>query len=407
MPEGLSRRSYLKLAGAGSTVALAGCRGLGGGGGGDGPIRIGSAVPLAGSLASYGERAAPGVEFAKTQIGDTILDREYEVVTRDTQTAPETGLEVVRELVEEENVDALMGISSSAVAISVKEFITQEAQLPFVFENVSSAAIRENADYCNEYYFYPFTSSRQMALAHIDFIQNALPQEEPDVDTSRVAMIYADYEAGQEALSLFKSEFEAAGGEVSTEVPAPPGTTEFSNFLPQLQNADADIVHAFLPGAQGIQFASQSADFGLKDQKTMVLSGDVLNQLSLGAIGSAADGMYGTHWYNSLNESEMNTAYKEWHNENRETPPNSLLASNVNMFYSLVQGMEEAGTTAPGDVISAMEGMTFDSPFGELTYRGSDHQTEQNFFGFAIEDGWYSSLSEYPDVIGQAQCSFD
>ena len=77
------------------------------------------------------------------------------------------------------------------------------------------------------------------------------------------------------------------------------------------------------------------------------------------------------------------------------------------MFYSLVQGMEEAGTTAPGDVISAMEGMTFDSPFGELTYRGSDHQTEQNFFGFAIEDGWYSSLSEYPDVIGQAQCSFD
>lgn len=405
MPQQISRRSYLKLAGAGSTVALAGCRGLTGGGGG--PITIGSAVPLSGPLASYGELAEPATGFVREQIGDTILDREYDIVTRDTQTAPETGLEVVQELVQEEDVDALMGVSSSAVAIAIKEYITQEAQLPFVFENVSSAAVRESSDFCNEYYFYPFTSSRQMAIAHIDFIQNALPEAEPDVDTSSVAMIYADYEAGQEALSLFKSEFEAAGGEVTTEVPAPPGTSDFANYLPQLQNADADIVHAFLPGTQGIQFASQSADFGLKDQKTMVLSGDVLNQLSLGAIGSAANGMYGTHWYNSLNESDMNQAYKEWHEENRDTPPNSLLVSNVNMLHSLAQGIEEAGSVEPGDVISTMEGMTFDSPFGQLTYRASDHQTEQNFFGFAIEDGWYSSLAEYPDIIGPAECSFN
>lgn len=178
-----------------------------------------------------------------------------------------------------------------------------------------------------------------------------------------------------------------------------------SSFLPQLENADADIVHAFLPGTQGVQFASQSADFGLKEQKTIALSGDVLNQLSPGAVGEKADGMYGTHWYNSLRESEMNEAYKEWHGGNRETPPNSLLASNINMFHSLLQGMEQAGSTEPGDVISAMEGLTFESPFGELKYRTSDHQTEQNYFGFAVEDGWYASLESYPDVIGPAECS--
>jgi branched-chain amino acid transport system substrate-binding protein len=405
MVRNATRRSYLKLASAGGAFALAGCQGITGGGGG--PIKIGAAVPLSGPLSSYGERAEPAVEFVKEQIGDTIIDREYEVVTRDTQTAPETGLEVVRELVQEENVDALMGVSSSAVAITIKEFITQEAQIPFVFENVSSSAIRENSDYCNEYYFFPFTSSRQMAIAHVEFIQNALTEAEPDVDTSEIAMIYADYEAGQEAIRIFKEVFEETGGEVTTEVAAPPGTTDFSTYLPQLQNADADIVHAFLPGTQGIQFASNSSDFGLKDEKTMVLSGDVLNQLSLGAIGDAANGMYGTHWYNSLNESEMNQAYKEWHNENMDTPPNSLLAANVNMFYSLTQGIESAGSVEPGEVIGAMEGMDYDSPFGSLTYRAEDHQTEQNFFGFSIEDGWYSPLEEYEDVIGPAMCSFD
>jgi branched-chain amino acid transport system substrate-binding protein len=405
MPEKVTRRSYLTLAGAAGATALAGCSATTGGD--SGPIRIGSAVPLSGPLSSYGERASPGVEFVRTQIGDTILDREYEVVTRDTQTDPATGLEVVRELVEEENVDALMGVSSSAVAISIREYIMQEAQMPFVFENVSSAAIRENSDFCNEYYFYPFTSSRQMALAHVDFIQNELPSVESDVDTSQVAMIYADYEAGQEALGLFTEVYEGAGGSVVDEVPAPPGTSDFSNYIPNLESSEADIVHAFLPGVQGIQFASQAADFGLKESKVVALSGDVLNQLSLGAIANAGDGMYGTHWYNSLNESEMNVAYKEWHEANRDTPPNSLLASNVNMFYSLVQGIEAAGSVEAGDLISAMEGMEFDSPFGTLQYRASDHQTEQNFFGFGIEDGWYSSMAEYPDVIGPAMCSFE
>jgi branched-chain amino acid transport system substrate-binding protein len=69
--------------------------------------------------------------------------------------------------------------------------------------------------------------------------------------------------------------------------------------------------------------------------------------------------------------------------------------------------VEQAGSVEPGDVISAMEGMSYDSPFGELTYRASDHQTEQNFFGFAIEEGWYSPLAEYSGIIGPAECSFD
>ena len=404
MPDHVTRRSYLTLAGVGGAAALAGCSALGGT---DGSIKIGAAVPLSGSLSSYGERAEPAVEFVSNQIGDTIIDREYEVVTRDTQTNPATGLEVVRELVNEENVDALMGVSSSAVAISIKEFIAQEAQMPFVFENVSSSSVRENAEYCNEYYFYPFTSSRQQALSHVDFIQNRLPEAEPNIDSSQVAMIYADYEAGQEALAIFKEVFQDAGGEVTTEVPAPPGTSDFSNYIPPLENSDANIVHAFLPGTQGIQFVTQAADFGLQNSKTLVLSGDVLNQLSLGATSDAANGMYGTHWYNSLNESEMNQAYKQWHKNNRDTPPNSLLAANINMFYSLVQGIEEAGSVESGDVISAMEDMEYDSPFKPLQYRASDHQTRQNYFGFRIKNGWYSPMTEYPDIIGPAECSFE
>jgi branched-chain amino acid transport system substrate-binding protein len=402
MSKRVSRRSFLATTGVTGSAALAGCTGAITGSTSDGPIKLGAAVPLAGALATYGEGAEPAFEFVRTQIGETILDREYEIITRDTKTEPSTGLQKTKELVENENVDALMGVSSSSVYISILPYLKNEAKLPFVTENVSGVAVREDGEYCNEYSFFPFVSSRQMALPHAKFIKNVLPNHEEGIDTSKVAFIYADYTAGQEALRMFKEEFD---GDVTTEVAVPPGTKDYSSYLPDLSSADADIVHGFLPGVAGIQFVSQANDFGLKEEKTIVLSGDMLNQLSVGALGSAANGVYGTHWYNSLGEAEMNTAYKSWHTENMETPPNSVVVANVNMLYSLVQGIERAGTTDTDEVISAMEGMSYDSPMGTLTTRPSDHQTEMNFFGFEIQDGGYSPLEEYTDVIGPANCN--
>ena len=45
-------------------------------------------------------------------------------------------------------------------------------------------------------------------------------------------------------------------------------------------------------------------------------------------------------------------------------------------MQALFAGIEKAGSTKPGDVAKALEGLTFDSIQGKVTLRAKDHQIE-------------------------------
>jgi branched-chain amino acid transport system substrate-binding protein len=384
-------------------VSLAGCSDVFGNAGDD-TIKIGAALPLSGALDLYGQEGQHGFGYAEEVLGGEILGQEYEIIVEDTQTEPGAGVEAVESLVERENVDAMVGLSSSAVVSSVAPYLRNEAQLPFIVLQGSSPTIREDSENCSQFWFFPWTSSRQQGIAHTRFIDETLPEEEPDIDNSSVHFIYFDYQAGQEALQYFTEEYESVGGEVTETTATPPGESDFATYMPELSDSDPDIIHAFVPGNSAIQLVNQAEEFGLIDEKTLCFSGDILAQVQLAQMGAAADGIYGTHWYDHTRDAEMNRGFVEWYESEYDLPANDAAANGFNQIYSLAQGMETAGSTDPDEVVDALAGMSFDSPMGELTYRASDHQSEQNYLGFRVQDGEYESLSRYPDVIGPSEC---
>jgi branched-chain amino acid transport system substrate-binding protein len=143
---GVGRRRFLKATGAGATgTALAGC--LDGNGGGEGSsegLKVGHLAPMSLPLGTGSIRCA---EMAASAIndGDGVNGGDVEIVEGDTQTSPSEAQSVVERLINQEDVDVLVGVFASEVALSIVD-MTAENDVPLLVTGSASPRItRDNA----------------------------------------------------------------------------------------------------------------------------------------------------------------------------------------------------------------------------------------------------------------------
>jgi branched-chain amino acid transport system substrate-binding protein len=340
------------------------------------------------------------------ELDGQIAGQPIEIIERDSQGDPSTGLSRTKELVENERVDAVIGTVSSAVALSIIPYITNEGKVPYLPGFAATTAARENTDNCNEYTFYSWPSNRQHSIATADFVTNWLSSN-TDIDTSSVYHVSLDYENGQSVVELLNQYYGQADITIEGRTMAPTDVSDWAPYVQEVSESSSQLITGWLPaGPQSSGFINAAEKAGLADNKEFCMVGDVTSLLSLNTAGQSADGYYGTHHYSKNWDADLNSRMVEWYNDNFDSPGVSMVtAAGYNILASVAKGISEAGSTDPGDVISTLEGMSWESPTGTLEYRESDHQARLNYFGYQVEDGERNSVAEYESVIGNEFCS--
>ncbi len=116
------------------------------------PIKIGFIYPMSGPQANWGTGARQGAELALDEVNAAggILGRKVVGLFEDTELKPEVGARVAKKLVQQEHVNALIGIVSSAVAVEVTKLMP-DLRVPLII----SLAMTPDATgkYCNPYAF--------------------------------------------------------------------------------------------------------------------------------------------------------------------------------------------------------------------------------------------------------------
>lgn len=146
----IGRRRFLKAAGGGAAVAgLAGCSGDGGGGGlPEGPITIGHLAPLENSLGVGSDRSGQMAVDALNEDGG-VMDRDVEFVSADTRGAPSQAQTEAERLVQQEDVDVVVGTFVSEVTQAILDPIA-EFGVPFIV--TGSAAPSTVTDFIGQNY---------------------------------------------------------------------------------------------------------------------------------------------------------------------------------------------------------------------------------------------------------------
>jgi branched-chain amino acid transport system substrate-binding protein len=84
---------------------------------------------------------------------------------------------------------------------------------------------------------------------------------------------------------------------------------------------------------------------------------------------------------NPVNEALVARHYSQF-----KSPPDFFTAGGFSSAMALVTALKKTnGDTSANKLIATMEGMSFDTPKGKMTFRKEDHQAMQSMYHFKIK----------------------
>ena len=98
-------------------------------------------------------------------------------------------------------------------------------------------------------------------------------------------------------------------------------------------------------------------------------------------------GMEGAaYYYFGMPKNPVNDAMVARHYSQFKSPPDFFTAGGFSAAMAVVAALKKTNGDASADsLIKAMEGMSFDTPKGKMTFRKEDHQAMQSMFHFKIK----------------------
>ena len=314
-----------------------------------------------------------GLEYATG--GTMAIDgRKIVVIEKDDQLKPEMGRTLLAEAFGDDHADIAVGDVASNVALAMLP-VAQEYRKIIIVEPAVADSIT-GRDW-NRYVFRTGRNSSQ------DAISSAVALGKPGVVIGTLAQ---DYAYGRDGIAAFRAALAPTGATLAAEEYAPFAATDLTAAAQRLFDAMKDK-----PGKKIIfvLWAGSVDAVGLLKRQLPERYG-----IELAAVGSffnamvaykAIPGMEGsTYYYYGIPKNPVNDWLVKVHRERFGGPPDFFTAGGMAAGIAIVDGIRKAGGTDSEKLIAAMEGMSFETPKGTMTFRKEDHQALQVMYHFRI-----------------------
>ena len=339
-------------------------------------IRIAHVYDKSGPLEAYARQTQTGLmmglEFA-TNGTMTVAGHKITVIERDTQGKPDIAKSQLAAAYADDKADIAVGPTSSGVALAMLPVAEEYRKLLLVEPAVADAI---TGDKWNRYIFRTGRNSSQ------DAISNAVALDREGVS---IGMLAQDYAFGRDGVKAFREALTKA--KIVHEEYLPMATTDFTAGAQRLFDALKDkpgrkIIFVLWAGA-GNPFKIIDLNpqrFGIE----LATGGNILPAM---ASYKNLPGMEGaTYYYYGIPKNPVNQWLVTEHEKRFKAPPDFFTAGGMAAGIALVEALKKtSGGTDTEKLISTLEGMSFESPKGRMTFRREDHQAMQSMYHFRIK----------------------
>ncbi|MDR6537658.1 substrate-binding domain-containing protein [Variovorax soli] len=339
-------------------------------------IRIAHVYSKTGPLEAYGKQTQTGLMMGLDYAtGGTMAvnGKKLVVIEKDDQGKPDLGKSLLAAAYADDKAALAVGPTSSGVALAMLPVAEEYKKILLVEPAVADSI---TGDKWNKYIFRTGRNSSQ------DAISNAVALDKPGVS---IATLAQDYAFGRDGVKAFKEAIKKA--KIVHEEYLPQNTTDFTagaqRLIDKLKDLPGRKVIWIVWAGAGNPF--KIADLDLKRYGIEIATGG--NILPAMASYKQFPGMEGATYYyfgipkNPVNEALVSAHYKEF-----KTPPDFFTAGGFSAAMAVVTALKKTGgDTNTNKLIATMEGMTFDTPKGPMTFRKEDHQALQSMYHFKIK----------------------
>jgi len=328
------RRGVTATAAAGVlAAALAACGGDSGGDP-DGPIRIGTSLPLTGEFSQPGTAAEEGYQVWREMVNEDggLLDHDVELVIKDDASSQNTIVSDYNALIAQDRVDLLLGTFSSLLNLPASA-VAEKNQMLFV-EPAGGSPDMFSRDFRFLFFAQQATSDMQ-GKVFAEYVA-ALPEDQRPETAAYPTLddpFAAPNVAGIQAI------LEEAGIETVYEETYAIDTRNFDTIVNALKSADPDLV---VHGAQfedgiGLTRSMLKADF----------TPEMFYETNAPSFGSQYSDGIGA-------ENTEGVFYAVSHSPDADTPGNAEFVTKYEEMYGTAEVPEDAADAyAAGQVLHA------------------------------------------------------
>jgi len=332
-----------------------------------------------GALSAYAPQTEIGLNLGlnyATQGTMTVNGRKIVVVPKDDQCKPDIGKAQLEAAYKDDKADIAIGPTSSSVGIAMLP-VAQEYKKILLVEPAVSDEITGTK--WNRYIFRTGRNSSQ------DAISNAFAVDKEGVN---LAILATDNAFGRDGVKPFKAALKKA--KLVHEEYLPPATTDFTAGAQHIIDALKDkpgrkILWVVWAGAAPGPF-EKLIDMDLKKRYGIEISTGG-NLLSAMTAYKRVPGLEGAlYYYFGIPKNPVNTWLVAEHYKRYHSPPDFFTCGGMAAGIAVVEALKKtAGNTDTEKLIAAMEGMSFETPKGTMTFRKEDHQAMQSMYQFKIK----------------------
>ncbi|MBI1779410.1 MAG: ABC transporter substrate-binding protein [Proteobacteria bacterium] len=257
----ISRRSLL-----GYSAALASVPIIGRARAQEKPIRVGVLFDLSGPFAAAGSVAcAIGTQTAidlTNERGGVLGKYKVEAVNADSQSKPEVGINEAVRLVNQEKLDIVVGIYSSASAVPIAAKLETEKKILWITTAVATSVLKDKNF---RYVFRAQIHSDQYGEAGVGFIaDNAKAKLGMEVKDVKVAIIYEDGPYGTGVADADEANCKAKGMQIALKEAYSAAAPDLSSLVTKLRRARPDVIYHVGYNPDITLFLRQGREAGLK-----------------------------------------------------------------------------------------------------------------------------------------------
>jgi branched-chain amino acid transport system substrate-binding protein len=320
----------------------------------DGKVKIGILNDQSGVYADFGGRwSYEAALMAAEDFGGTVLGAPIEIVTADHQNKPDIASSIAREWYDTQQVDSIMELTTSSVALAVQGLSKEKQKIDIV---TGAATTELTGAQCSPYGFHWAYDTHALAVG----TGGALVKQGGDT----WFFLTADYAFGY-SLEEQTSEFvKSAGGEVLGAVRHPLATTDYSSFLLQAQASGAKVIGLANAGLDTSNAIKGAGEFGIVagGQRLAALLFTISEVHGLGL--EAAQGLSlteGFYW----DRDDESRAWSQRFMERTGRMPNMTHAGTYSAVLQYLKAIDAAGTDATEPVAAKLHELPVDDVFAQ------------------------------------------
>ena len=327
-------------------------------------VKIGVFEPASGDSGAGGKQEMLGMQYANketptVEIGGTTYDVElvYADNGSDTTKAPSAANSLV-----DAGVSVVLGSYGSGVSIAGSD-IFKNANIPAIGVTCTNPQVTAgNSHYFRICFLDPFQGT---------VLANYAAKELGATVAYTLGELGNDYDQG--LCTYFKQAFESLGGTVIPES-FPTGTADFTSYLTNAANYNAQVFFCPVSIAYSTQIIQQAASQGVTFP---ILGGDTLDS---NVVAEAAKGtnvqIIITTFYQEGAAPAFDEGIKAWLNEDSEAMTNNggndmiaaVSAMGYDAYYTALEALKAAGTTDSAAVMAALPAVTYDGVSGHIAF---------------------------------------